>query len=878
MAEPIVEPIADPIAHLTPERPPGNIWLIFAIGGVIGLLIGIVIALVMHRSSTSTETPMPQIVQNISAPAPPSPGAPGKIAAAPASQPTTELAYAPPPSSSTEDHLSAVPDQPPTPAPAVEPPPPPKKTAPSSPSASAPPRPPINPIPEPPAQLSDERIGQSITRGVNFLISAFDPNLRELRGSRSDNGAYFAGLDSLCVYALLQSGEATGDERLNVKSPFMSGLIDRMKQLPAATGPVTYARAIRATALALNNRPEDRAALKADMLYLIHAADHGAYTYDRSGMVMRRGPPGEWDNSNSQYGLLGVWSAAEAGQEVPSDYWREVETHWTQCQLPNGQWGYEPGSDGGRLSMTAAGIASLFVTHDWLTIAHYNGDVGRDPFSPALKKGLDWLEEGDHSVNLNVAPFWGYCLYGIERVGLASGFKYFGTHDWYRELARDAIEKQDPGGSWSSNGNSDALIETPYALLFLARGRHPILMNKLRFNGFWANRPRDLANLTVYASQEVEHPLNWQIVPLDNDWTDWLDSPILYLASHKPVSLTDQEYDKLRSFVQAGGLLFTQADGDSVAFDKFATELAARLFPAYPLADLPLTSPLYSTVFKLQAGPKVKAVSNGARLLMVHSPLDLARVWQTRQQYVNKIPYQFGVNLFVYAAGKRDWHNRLDSNYITAPEVQPSFTVHVARVRYNGNWDPEPYAWTRFSRWFERQTGYGLEVSTVNMGDLSPQDTPLAILTGTDNYAPSQAELLAVKNFVEQGGVLFIDMCGGQGAFEESVRTQLFAGAFPNVYPQNLSPDHPLVNKGPPGMEDLTRTRLRPYAIEKLGEGGRDFPFILQVGRGHVISTSLDVTSGLLGTATWGIIGYQPEYAQSLMKNLVLWTVDGQKD
>ena len=45
-----------------------------------------------------------------------------------------------------------------------------------------------------------------------------------------------------------------------------------------------------------------------------------------------------------------------------------------------------------------------------------------------------------------------------------------------------------------------------------------------------------------------------------------------------------------------------------------------------------------------------------------------------------------------------------------------------------------------------------------------------------------------------------------------------------------------------------------------------------------MIFSPLDLTSGLLGTNTWGIIGYAPDYAQSLLQNIILWTLDGQKD
>ena len=48
-------------------------------------------------------------------------------------------------------------------------------------------------------------------------------------------------------------------------------------------------------------------------------------------------------------------------------------------------------------------------------------------------------------------------------------------------------------------------------------------MNKLRFDGYWANRPRDIANLARYASYTLERPINFQVVSMDHDWPDWTD-------------------------------------------------------------------------------------------------------------------------------------------------------------------------------------------------------------------------------------------------------------------------------------------------------------------------------------------------------------------
>ena len=795
--------------------------------------------------------------------------------ASPTTTPTTTPTLAPAPATVAE---------------ATPPPPAPATTQPAAAVAAAPARPPVRPQPEPVVGITDEQIGESIQRGADWLLNQFNPQTLQLRdgggggaGGRSDP-AHLCGLNALCVYALMQSGQAIHDTRLDPRGPTIKGMIDRMRRLPAGPGhPEVYARGIRATALAQFDRPEDRGVLQADLKYLLDGHGQGAYTYQamrmggsRYNSQSRRDGP--WDNSNSQYGLLGVWSAAEAGEEVPSAYWKVVENHWVECQAANGQWGYRHGGENGTLSMTAAGTASLFVAQEYLDRARYGAKVGRDPFSPSLARALRWFETGDNAVTL-YGGWPGYTLYGIERVGLASGFKYFGTHDWYRELAEQVVRRQRGNGSWGDGGRGgEPLVETAYALLFLARGRHPVVMNKLRFEGYWANRPRDAANLARYAGQQLERPLNWQVVPIDRPYQDWLDSPILYLASHRAIDIHQRQIEQIRQYVEAGGILFTHADGDAPAFNSWAEALAAKLFPKYELQDLPAGHPVYDVVYKIEPAPKLRAVSNGVRLLMVHSPTDIAKAWQLRdeQKGGGKSVFQLGVNLFVYAAGKRELRNRLSSPYVSDPGKPLNGMIKVARIEYAGNWDPEPGAWRRYARLFQRQTGTALDVQPVKWKDLRPHAAPFAHLTGTAAYHPTDEELAALRRYVEAGGVLLVDAAGGSRPFAESIDSAL-AKSLPSGQLLPLPPDHPLFRPGPPdsGLADTADPKLRPYAAELLGRSAGPLQGFA-AGDGQVLFTPLDLTSGLLGTQTWAIPGYDPDYAQALLQNALLWALDRQ--
>ena len=485
----------------------------------------------------------------------------------------------------------------PTTSPALAAPPAPATTTTTGPSTRPRPRrsvaavrPPIQPVPIPqPLGVSDRQIEQSIRLGIEALAAKFDSKTSIIKSPDPQAGdTYHCGANALAVYALLQAGLAVKDERLHPGGEIGGRLLDGVKRIPIDGGPDTYTRGIRANCLALFNRKQDRDVLEQDVDCLRRGHREGHYAYPaapprraapsasagsasdagpagagRAGEPRRAVPAGRgawtgtetfpggwWDNSNTQYGVLGVWAGAEAGLPVPESYWEAAESHWRRYQTRSGGWGYrdeaQPYS-----SMTAAGIATLFVVRDQMdALRGEPPPVGRPAFTPELERAMRWWETGSNSLDL---AHGGYSLYGAERVGLASGFKYFGKHDWYRVLAQEAIGRQGSDGGLAISPNYPHEIESAYALLFLSRGRHPILMNKLRFDGHWANRPRDVANLARYASRALERPLNWQVVDLKHEWHDWMDSPVLYLASHVPIKFKDTDYDKFARSPKVAG-------------------------------------------------------------------------------------------------------------------------------------------------------------------------------------------------------------------------------------------------------------------------------------------------------------------------------------
>jgi hypothetical protein len=710
--------------------------------------------------------------------------------------------------------------------------------------------------------VTDDAINAALVKGVNYLLTRFDHGA--YLGPENDQKA---GTDALCVLALLHTSEAISDERLSIRGQTMAGLIDAMKGYAVTPPSATYTHSLRAQALAVYHRKEDRAALANETRWLIENGVRGAYTYHEPPKSATRPSDFNWDNSNSQYGALGVWAAADAGVPVPSRYWMEVQEHWEQSQSPDtGGWDYHQASgDSARLSMTAAGVNMLFVANEQLSILRPATQIARPPFSPSLQLGLDWLAQGDNAINISSGwPY--YTLYGMERAGLACGFKMFGKHDWFRELASKAITDQQKDGSWGND------IDTAFAMLFLARGRHPLLMNKLHFVGAWANRPRDVAHLAAFVSKETERALNWQVVDLKSDWSEWMDSPILYIASHEAPIFDESDYDKLRQYVNAGGLIYTQADGGSKEFNQWAELLALKLF-GQPLTDLPDNHFVYNAVYRPKQKFPLRGVSNQTRMLMIHSPTDIAVLWQSKQPADAPDAFELGANLYLYATGMDVPRNRVATLYVPALPGEAEQHVAIARLKYTGNWDPEPYAWVRESRLFRRETSIGLVITPVAIEQLTTRVAPLAHLTGTSALTLSEAQIKAIHDYVENGGVLLIDSCGGKQPFNDSMLSML-SKAFPRGHLSAIRTDHPMIAGEGPGLTQIAKPQVRPYVFRKLGEKYPKLQ-ILESGKGAVLFSELDITSGLLGTSVLGIAGYQPDYAHALVRNAILWTING---
>ena len=231
------------------------------------------------------------------------------------------------------------------------------------------------------------------------------------------------------------------------------------------------------------------------------------------------------------------------------------------------------------------------------------------PHEPRPRRGVQWLSRYFAvGVNPGHGATWVlYYLYGVERAGRLSGQRFFGQHDWYREGASYLLEGQTVrDGSWNATLaaiETDKVVASSFALLFLSKGLAPVLINKLNYGSAaearkadddvlpnWNLHPNDVRNLTEYTSGLPHWPklLTYQEVDLEKvlaqgSVRDLLQAPILYLSGADDPKFTDADVSSCGRTSSREGL--------SSPSRTAAAPVSTRASATWPPASMPRAMP-----------------------------------------------------------------------------------------------------------------------------------------------------------------------------------------------------------------------------------------------------------------------------------------------
>ncbi len=803
---------------------------------------------------------------------------------------------------------------------------------------------------------------------VNKVRVSLERGIEYLKGEQKDRGAgkwnweddaltllQPGGASSLAMLALVTAGVPADD--LVIKK----GLVYLRSLKPQHT----YVVGLQTMLFAEIGDRQDLFQIQANVDWLLDAAvTNGKKLRDGgklSGWSYSSGTGNKADNSNTQYALLGLWAGRQAGATMEKAAWESIHEFYksSQCDArlnPRGQeiagWNYTNGIKSPKsptLTMTAAGvsgllIAALEVNDNKQKLNEQTGiaaKCGLYPDDDAIAKGMRWLSE-EFRFNDPTQTHAFYNVYGIERVGRLSGQRFIGDHDWYREgceiltgvktIPGNPGLAQKPGGEWRNGKSIDSLpvISTSFSLLFLAKGRTPILLSKLAWDSGadrpgtatgWNRKHHDARHLVEYSSRELfkKMPLAWQIfdprladlstdAKFNEELSNLLQSPVLYMNGHEAPVLTQAQKRLLRRYVDEGGFILAEACCGSEEFTlgfKKLMEDKEVFGQDSPLLPLLPSHPIWSShalvpasVFQGEQVPeekKILSIERGCKTVVVFSPQPLAGYWEESRfspkvgenvgdAARGKLAYRLAGNIIAYATGLEPPKPRLDRPKVLDPKDDKAATIaryqiELAQVRHDGgDWQPAKNAMRALA--LNARDKYLVDVSLVKkevaMTKSQLWQFKFLYMHGKGTFTTEEKELENMKAHLELGGTLLADACCGAEAFDKAFRE----------FAKKLYPDKKL--EVIPADDFFYSAKLNGAEISKLrcrtakADGSPESTFKdvtpmlegIQIdGRWAVIYSRYDIGCALEKNKSSACKGYDPDSAMKLATAALLYSL-----
>jgi Domain of unknown function (DUF4159) len=815
-------------------------------------------------------------------------------------------------------------------------------------------------IPAPPARAEEplvQKVRASLNEGIKFLKSQQKDQGRRTWNWENDTLTVLqpGGSSCLAMLALLTAGVPVDDPVVKNGLPYIRELEPKH----------TYVVGLQTMVLAEAGDVKDLNKIERNVDWLLNAAvTRGKRLADGGkleGWSYSSGGGNRPDNSNTQYALLGLWAGRQAGARIPQAAWESIHNFYkdTQTQptrdargLEMAGWNYVSGNrdNKGTLTMTAAGVSGLYIAAQELSDnkQELNEETGVAakcavyPDDDALARGMRWLAQEFRFSN---PPHTFYNVYGIERVGRLSGHRFIGDHDWYREgceLLTGARESaglaQKSNGEWKIDTAIDSfpVISTSFALLFLAKGRTPILLSKFAWdparerpgNGTgWNRKHNDARHLVEYASRELfkipgtnrPMPLAWQAYDarradlstdekFNEELSTLLQSPILYMNGHEAPVLTPAQKKLLRRYVDEGGFILAEACCGSPEFAKGFRALMEDkdvFGNDSPLQPLSATHAIWSShalvpanLFQGEQVPeekKIQAIERGCKTVVVFSPQPLAGYWE-EGRFAPKVgevvgakdrarqAYRLAGNIIAYATGFEPPKPRLDRPKVLDPKddkpvAGARYMIQLAQVRHDGagGWEPAKNALRALA--VNARDKYLIDVSLAKEDVRMTKELwpyKFVYMHGKGEFTTDPEHVADMRAHLDVGATLLADACCGAAPFDKAFR-DFAKKLYPDKKLEVIPADDFLYSEKLNG-EAITRLRCR---MEKADGSPKptfeDVPPMLEGikvdGRWAVIYSRYDIGCALEKNKSSACKGYDPDSAMKLATAGLLYSL-----
>lgn len=199
--------------------------------------------------------------------------------------------------------------------------------------------------------------------------------------------------------------------------------------------------------------------------------------------------------------------------------------------------------------------------------------------------------------------------------------------------------------------------------------RDDLVMAQLIHEGDWDPDPSALHNLLKFTRDHSTMEVKFKRVNVRPKDPRMAEYPLLYMTGHDAFLWDDEEVERLRGYLKAGGMLVADACCGRMAFDAAFRAALAKVLPEQKLEPLPTDHPIFSSHYDIGRveytprtredfgefnAPALEGVTLDGRLAVVYSRFDLGNGWEQFPHpysygYSEKDALEIGTNLLVYA-------------------------------------------------------------------------------------------------------------------------------------------------------------------------------------------------------------------------------------
>jgi hypothetical protein len=410
---------------------------------------------------------------------------------------------------------------------------------------------------------------------------------------------------------------------------------------------------------------------------------------------------------------------------------------------------------------------------------------------------------------------------------------------------------------------------------------------------YWNATPNDVNNLLKNMKDQADADYKMDIRTLAEIDPDPEANPVLYRSGHYNFSYTPSEREKLRKYLLAGGMIIYNTGLGSQPFYRSVIRELKLIFPEQPVQRLSSDHPIFHSYYdvdRVQYTPAVAAagfrgnepwfdaIEINCRVVALVSRWGMAVGWQDSvedeyQAYEQESAFRLGINILTYASAMRAWaKNAAQAMEFVNHSETTGDKIAIVQLVYDGVWKTRHAGISVLLQTFNRRTNVPVKfnLKELRLTDPGIFNAPLIYLTGHENFELSKDEMLALRNYLENGGFLFAEACCGRKGFDHAFRKMI----------RTVLPQNPLQRMSPTSQmfkypNDVTAVGVTPTLMQDVGKASMQPALEGIVIEGHtaVIYSALGLAGGWEMSQSPYARGYNDAGAIKTGQNILMYSV-----